>query len=82
MGIKTQWEVLFVEPLDINSVGKLLRSLTKKARTADEQPLRLRNINGIKKCFEPHFFSRSFVSPLWYFICSDFENPSNSLITL
>jgi hypothetical protein len=60
MGIKTQWKMLFIELLDINPAGKHLRSFTKKARTADEQPLRLCNIAEIEKRFESHFFSRNF----------------------
>jgi ubiquinone/menaquinone biosynthesis C-methylase UbiE len=53
--LKPNGKILFVEPLDINPVGKLVRSLTKKARTADEQPLRLCDIAEIKKRFETHF---------------------------
>mgnify|MGYP000067545934 CR=1 FL=1 len=52
--LKPNGKILFVEPLDVNPVGKLVRSLTKKARTEDEQPLRLCDIAEIKKRFEGH----------------------------
>jgi ubiquinone/menaquinone biosynthesis C-methylase UbiE len=79
--LKPNGKILFVEPLDINPVGKLVRSLTKKARTADEQPLRLRDIAEIKKRFEPHFFYEEFLSvPCGVLSGMIFENPSNSLM--
>jgi ubiquinone/menaquinone biosynthesis C-methylase UbiE len=34
--LKPNGKILFVEPLDINPVGKIVRSLTKKARTAED----------------------------------------------
>ena len=39
--LKPNGKILFVEPLDMNPVGKIVRSLTKKARTVAEQPLRV-----------------------------------------
>ena len=70
-----------VEPLDINPVGKLVRSLTKKARTSDEQPLRLCDIAEIKKRFETQFFYEEFLSvPCGVLSGMIFENPSNSLM--
>jgi hypothetical protein len=70
--LKPNGKILFVEPLGINPVGKLLRSLKKKARTSDEQPLRLCDIAEVKKRFETQFFMRSFVSSLWFFVRHDF----------
>jgi hypothetical protein len=58
--LKPNGKILFVEPLSINPVGKLVRSLKKKARTSDEQPLRLCDIAEVKKRFETQFFMRSF----------------------
>ena len=46
----------------MNPVGKIVRSLTKKARTADEQPLRACDIAEIKKRFETQFFYEEFLS--------------------
>jgi ubiquinone/menaquinone biosynthesis C-methylase UbiE len=79
--LKPKGKILFVEPLDINPVGKLVRSLTKKSRTADEQPLRLCDIAEIKKRFETHFFYEEFLSvPCGVLSGMIFENPSNSLM--
>jgi len=70
--LKPNEKILFVEPLGINPVGKLVRSLKKKARTSDEQPLRLCDIAEVKKRFETQFFMRSFISSLWCFVRNDF----------
>jgi ubiquinone/menaquinone biosynthesis C-methylase UbiE len=79
--LKPNGKILFVEPLDINPVGKLVRSLTKKARTSDEQPLRLCDIAEIKKRFETQFFYEEFLSvPCGILSGMIFENPSNSLM--
>ena len=79
--LKPNGKILFVEPLDINPVGKLVRSLTKKARTSDEQPLRLCDIAEIKKRFETQFFYEEFLSvPCGVLSGIIFENPSNSLM--
>lgn len=79
--LKPNGKILFVEPLDINPVGKLVRSLTKKARTSDEQPLRLCDIAEIKKRFETQFFYEEFLSvPCGVLSKMIFENPSNSLM--
>ena len=79
--LKPNGKILFVEPLDINPVGKLVRSLTKKARTSDEQPLRLCDIAEVKKRFETQFFYEEFLSvPCGVLSGMIFENPSNSLM--
>ena len=79
--LKPNGKILFVEPLDVNPVGKLVRSLTKKARTSDEQPLRLCDIAEIKKRFETQFFYEEFLSvPCGVLSGMIFENPSNSLM--
>jgi ubiquinone/menaquinone biosynthesis C-methylase UbiE len=79
--LKPNGKILFVEPLDMNPVGKLVRALTKKARTADEQPLRLCDIAEIKKRFETQFFYEEFLSvPCGVLSGMIFKNPSNSLM--
>jgi ubiquinone/menaquinone biosynthesis C-methylase UbiE len=78
---KPNGKILFIEPLDLNPVGKLVRPLTKKARTADEQPLRLCYIAKIEKRFEPRFFMKSVCQFLRGVLSGViFENPSNSLM--
>ena len=79
--LKPNGKILFVEPLDVNPVGKLIRSLTKKARTSDEQPLRLCDIAEIEKRFETQFFYEELLSvPCGILSGMIFENPSNSLM--
>ena len=79
--LKPNGKILFVEPLDINPVGKIVRSLTKKARTADEQPLRTRDIVEIEKRFETRIFYEELLSvPCGVLSGMIFENPSNSLM--
>ena len=79
--LKPNGKILFVEPLDINPVGKIVRSLTKKARTADEQPLRTRDIVEIEKRFDTRIFYEEFLSvPCGVLSGMIFDNPSNSLM--
>ena len=79
--LKPNGKILFVEPLDMNPVGKIVRSLTKKARTADEQPLRACDIAEIKKRFETQFFYEEFLSvPLGVLSGMFFKDGSNGLM--
>ena len=79
--LKPNGKILFVEPLDVNPAGKVVRYLTKKARTSDEQPLRLCDITEIKKRFETQFFYEELLSvPCGVLSGMLFKNPSNSLM--
>jgi len=79
--LKPNGKILFVEPLDMNPVGKIVRSLTKKARTADEQPLRVCDIAEINKRFETQFFYEEFLSvPFGVLSGIFFKNGSNGLM--
>ena len=79
--LKPNGKILFVEPLDMNPVGKIVRSLTKKARTADEQPIRVCDIVEIKKHFETHFFYEEFLSvPFGVLSRIFFKDGSNGLM--
>ena len=49
--LKNEGYAFFIEPLDTNPLIKLYRKLTPKARTIDEQPLRIRDIKLIKTIF-------------------------------
>ena len=60
--LKPNGKILFTEPLDMNPVGKLVRALTKKARTEDEQPLRICDLAELKKRFHIRFFYEEFLS--------------------
>ena len=79
--LKPNGKILFVEPLDMNPMGKIVRSLTKKARTVDEQPLRVCDIVEIKKRFETQFFYEEFLSvPFGVLSGMFFKDGSNSLM--
>ena len=70
-----------MEPLDANPVGKLVRSLTKKARTEDEQPLRVSDIAEMKKRFHTQFFYEEFLSvPFGVISGMLFQDGSNPLM--
>ena len=49
--LKPGGKAFFVEPLDTNFLIKLYRKMTPRARTADEQPLRRKDIQFIKTLF-------------------------------
>lgn len=49
--LKPDGFIFFLEPLDNNPVGKLIRLCTPEARTDDEQPWRFREIKIFKKYF-------------------------------
>ena len=79
--LKPNGKILFVEPLDMNPVGKIVRSLTKKARTSDEQPIRVCDILEIKKHFETQFFYEEFLSvPFGVLSRIFFKDGSNGLM--
>ena len=79
--LKPNGKILFAEPLDMNPVGKLVRALTKKARTEDEQPLRVCDITEIKKRFHTQFFYEEFLSvPFGVVSGIFFEDASNPLM--
>jgi ubiquinone/menaquinone biosynthesis C-methylase UbiE len=43
--------IMYTEPLDINPIGGIIRFLTPKARTVDEQLLRFKELSELKKFF-------------------------------
>jgi SAM-dependent methyltransferase len=49
--LKQDGTAIFKEPLDTNPIIKIYRKLTPKARTPDEQPLRKKDMELIKKMF-------------------------------
>ena len=79
--LKPEGKILFVEPLDMNPVGKLVRSLTKKARTEDEQPLRICDLAELEKRFHNEFFYEEFLSvPFGVVSGMLFKDGDNSLM--
>ena len=79
--LKPQGRMLFVEPLDNNPIGKLVRVLTPHARTEEEQPLRTKEISEIEKRFEATFFYQQFLSvPFGLVSKAVFSRPDNVLM--
>ena len=79
--LKPGGKILFVEPLDMNPVGRFVRAITKKARTEDEQPLRICDVAEIKKRFQTQFFYEEFFSvPFGVVSGMLFKDGSNALM--
>jgi ubiquinone/menaquinone biosynthesis C-methylase UbiE len=79
--LKPEGRILFVEPLDNNPVGKIVRALTPQARTQDEQPLRTKEIAEIEKRFKAAFFYQQFLSvPFGMASKVVFSRPDNALM--
>jgi ubiquinone/menaquinone biosynthesis C-methylase UbiE len=79
--LKPQGRILFVEPLDNNPIGKIVRALTPQARTQDEQPLRTKEIAEIQKRFNATFFYQQFLSvPFGLVSKVVFSKPDNALM--
>jgi ubiquinone/menaquinone biosynthesis C-methylase UbiE len=79
--LKPQGRILFVEPLDNNPIGKIVRALTPQARTQDEQPLRTKEIAEIQKRFNATFFYQQFLSvPFGLVSKVVFSKPDNVLM--
>jgi SAM-dependent methyltransferase len=55
-------KLLFIEPLDINFISKIVRFFTPKARTIDEKPFRFKEIRMLRKYFKIDIFSYQFLS--------------------
>lgn len=57
-------EILFVEPLLLNPVARLVRALTPRARTPDERPLARKELRVVSRYFEPeHLYTDLFAFP-------------------
>lgn len=78
--LKPGGRVLFVEPLGINPVGKLVRAMTPFARTVDEKPIMLKELNELEKRFYTrHYYEEFFSVPLGVISGLLFNNPDNWL---
>lgn len=57
-------EILFVEPLLLNPVARLVRALTPQARTPDEKPLAREELDILDRYFAPkHLYTDLFAFP-------------------
>ena len=71
-------KMVFIEPLDINPVAKMVRYLTPHARTVDELPFRMVHLNTVRTYFNLkisafEFFAVPF-GVLSRFVFSDKQN--------
>ena len=55
-------KMIFIEPLDINLISKIIRFVTPSARTTDELPFRFKHIRVLKKYFKIKIFAYEFLS--------------------
>lgn len=78
--LRPDGRIIFVEPLGINPISQLIRSLTPKARTEDEQPLGFRELAELRKRFNIHLHFEQFLSvPLGLLSYVLFRSPDNFL---
>jgi len=72
--------IWFKEPLSINPIGKLVRLLTPKARTKDERPLGLKELNEIENLFlTENFYEALLTVPAGVVSRFVFDSPKNFL---
>jgi ubiquinone/menaquinone biosynthesis C-methylase UbiE len=70
--------VVFREPLDINTVSKIVRFLTPQARTPDEQPFRRKDFRELEKRFNVEYnFEQFLVVPFGVLSKLVFSRPDN-----
>jgi|TARA_B100001964_G_scaffold43802_1_gene48736 ubiquinone/menaquinone biosynthesis C-methylase UbiE len=78
--LKPGGRILFVEPLGINPVGKLVRAITPFARTVDEKPLMFAELAELEKKFHTrHYYEELFSVPLGVISGFLFDNADNWL---
>lgn len=78
--LKPDGRILFVEPLGINPVAKLVRMMTPFARTVDEKPLMFKELTELKKRFNTrHYYEELFSVPFGMISGLLFDNPNNWL---
>lgn len=79
--LKPDGIMVFIEPLGINPIGKIVRFLTPKARTHDEQPLRFKELFELSKRFSTKIFYAQFLTVLLGIISQFiFKNPDNLMM--
>ena len=78
--LKPNGIMAFAEPLDTNPIGKLVRYLTPKARTVDEQPFRFKELSTLKRFFDISVDTYEFVSvPFGILSGLIFKQPRNPI---
>ena len=60
--LKPGGRMFFIEPMDMNPVGRLVRSLTPSARTEDERPFRMHDLALLQESFDCRFEFTEFLT--------------------
>mgnify|MGYP006273261389 CR=1 FL=1 len=60
--LKPDGRMFFVEPMDMNPVGRVVRALTPAARTEDERPFRMRDLRMLEERFDCRFDFTEFLT--------------------
>jgi SAM-dependent methyltransferase len=78
--LKPGGRILFVEPMGVNPMGKLVRAMTPFARTVDEKPLMLKELTELEQRFGTrYYFEELFSVPLGVLSGLLFRSPENWL---
>ncbi len=81
--LKKDGKMFFIEPLDVNPVSKLIRILTPKARTVDEQPWRLKELREVRERFDCTCYYEEFLCvPFGVISKILFKSPDNWLMRM
>jgi ubiquinone/menaquinone biosynthesis C-methylase UbiE len=81
--LKSDGMIIFAEPLDVNPVSKIIRKLTPKTRTADEQALRRKELNIISKYFDTSIITYQLFSvPLSCLSVFLFDRDNNPIMSI
>ena len=79
--LKPEGKMFFIEPLDVNPISKIVRLLTPKARTVDEQPWRLKELREVNERFDCTYYYEEFLCvPFGVLSKLIFKNPDNWLM--
>ena len=78
--LKKDGVAIFVEPLNLNFISKIIRYLTPNHRTIDETPLEMKHLQFLKDSCNCKFYYEQFLSvPLGLLSGIIFKNPENFL---
>ncbi len=81
--LKPGGRIVFVEPMGVNPMGKLVRAMTPFARTVDEKPLTLKEFAELEQRFDTRYYFEELLSvPLGVLSGLLFRSPDNWLTRL
>ena len=79
--LRSDGSMIFAEPMDLNPVGILIRSLTPEARTDDERPFRMQELRLIEKYFDVTYHFEGLFSVPFGVFSTLLKMPSKNPIT-